>query len=501
MEFDNIEVLKGSQSTLYGSDAIAGVISMNTLGGVTQGIHHELDLEGGSRGTLLGRYGLKAANERARTAINVTGFKTDGISAAPGGAERDGFENYQVDGNFEARVNETISVFGSALFIDGDAKYDDYDSFSGIASDNLFNRNLTTQKAVRGGFNVDLLDGRLKNTFSAQLFEVDRAIRSVSQFGPFDADYVGNREKLDYQGSFEATSWLQLQYGADYEKESAGVTDNFGTDTKDAYSNTGFWGQASIQPVENLVLTAGLRHDENSAYGGYTTYRGTGSYLYAPTGTRLHTSFGTGFRAPSMYELYAPFDTGNESLQPETSKSFDIGIEQRFLDQRLLLDATYFYIAVEDQIQYLPFPGTFGKYQQAPGTTRSQGVELSASYDATAWLNLGGSYTYTDVENEDGVRGLRIPKHAISLSAVVQPIEKWTVSADVKVALDTVDAVGTGQVDLDDYVLVNAKVAYKYSENLELYARGTNLLDQNYQTAKGFDTPGISGFAGIKLRY
>lgn len=495
---DNIEVLKGSQSTMYGSEAIAGVISLNTLGGVTQGIRHELDLEGGSFGTVAGRYGLKAANERSKLALNVTGLTTDGFSAAPGGVEKDGFENGQADANFEARVNEALSVFGSALYIDGDAAYDDFASGVG-ATDNPNNFNLTKQKAVRAGFNVDLLDGRLKNTFSAQLFEVDRAIRSDHPvFGRFDADYLGNREKVDYQGSFEATDWLLLQYGAEHERQSAAVTDNYGTDSDDSFTNTAAWGQVVLEPVQNLSLTASVRQDEHSEFGGYTSYRLTGSYLYEPSGTRLHTSYGTGFRAPSMYELYDPF-SGSEILTPETSASFDVGVEQRFMSERLLVDVTYFNIAVEDQIQWRPIPGTFGGvYENIPGTSRSQGVEASFTYETTEWLNLGGSYTYTDSRTEAGDRNARIPEHAIVLSAVAEPAEKWSVSADVKFALDSVD---NGQVPLDDYILLNAKIAYKPNENMELYVRGANLLDQDYQTAKGYATPGIAGFAGVKLRY
>src|SRR5690606_20892472 len=130
--------------------------------------------------------------------------------------------------------------------------------------------------------------------------------------------------------------------------------------------------------------------------------------------------------------------------------------------------------------------------------TRSRGVEASLDFAVTDGLRLGGSYTYTDSKTEGGERMVQIPRHAIVLSAAWLPDEQWTVSGDVKFAVDTVD---TGDVELDDYALVNAKVAYRYNENVEVYVRGENLLDQQYQTVAGYGTPGLSVFTGIEARF
>ena len=490
---DSIEVLKGSQSTLYGSDAIAGVISVSTLGSIDPGVRHFLDTEAGSFGMARGRYGLQAASEASALALNVTGLRTDGISAADendGNTERDGFEDVLLDVNVEHRFSDAFSVFGSALYIDARAEYDD--DFP-VVQDNWFNHNLTEQLAGRTGFNLDLMDGRLKNTFSVQGFKIDRGIRSVSTFGPYDADFEGTRVKTDYQGSFEATERILFQYGLDHERQNARTSDDF-AETDDSFSITGVWAQSVVEPVDNLILTGGLRHDEHSEFGGHTTYRGTAAYLFDATATRLHSSFGTGFRAPSLYELYAPF-YGDSSLRPETSVSFDFGVGQEFLDGRLVTDLTYFMIDVDDLIE---FDTAASRYRQVPGTTRSRGVEASLDFAVTDGLRLGGSYTYTDSKTEGGERMVQIPRHAIVLSAAWLPDEQWTVSGDVKFAVDTVD---TGDVELDDYVLVNAKVAYRYNENVEVYVRGENLLDQQYQTVAGYGTPGLSVFTGIEARF
>ena len=490
----SIEVLRGSQSTLYGSDAIAGVISVDTMGDIEPGITHIVGAEGGSFGTVRGTYGLRAANDAGKMALNATGFHTDGISAAAAGTERDGYRNITGDFSGEYRFNEVFSVFASGLALDGRAEYDD--NFSTPPQDDPAYANLNKSRLVAGraGFNLDLLDGRLKNAFSVQGLKLDRALNSVSSFGPYNADYQGRRTKVDYQGSFDATDWLTLRYGADYERQNSRFSDDdpWSTPTNDSMHNTGIWAQGDLKPVENLFLSMGFRHDDHNRYGGETTYRVSGTYLFDQTGTRLHSSFGTGFRAPSLYELYAPFG-GNPTLTPETSTSFDIGVEQQFLGGALVADLTYFNLVIDDLIYYNP---ALWAYEQIDGRSRMSGVEASVSYDVNEQLTLGGSYTYTDAKDQFDERLPQVARHMVGLSAVYKPAEKWTISATGKIALDTSALDGS---DLDDYFLVNAKVAYKPDEDKELYLRVENLFDQDYQTVRGFNTPGIGIFAGFKM--
>ncbi len=512
-----IEVLKGSQSTLYGSDAIAGVISFSTLGEIEDGVTHLFHGEGGSFGSVRGSYGLRAANADSRLSLNLAGYRTDGISAAASGTERDGYENVSFDAAGEHRFSDVFSVFGSLLYIDANGEYDqDRDvDFSGVPTviepfDNPFNTNDSRLFGGRVGAKVDLMDGRLRNTVSIQGLRTDRAIRSRDLLygSRFDADYAGERVKVDYQGEFDATDWLLLLAGVDHERQSAATSsvfdDGFGgvfpSSGDFSAHNTGLWTEAILEPLPDLTFTLGLRHDRHSQFGDYTTYRTSGSYTLAATGTRLHSSLGTGFRAPSLYELYdASF--GNDGLQPETSVSFDIGVEQPWLDGRLVSDVTYFRTEIDDLIAF-----SGGSFNRVPGTSRLQGVEASATWEATPSLDLTAAYTYTEALDASGARLPRVPRHAIGLTALVTPAEKWTVSATARIAVDTIENIivatdySSGPVSLDDYVLVNAKVTYQATDSTEIYLRGENLLDQDYQTSRGFNAPPLSVFAGFRSK-
>lgn len=482
-----IEVLQGSQSTLYGSNAIAGVVDIGTLNNIPQGINHILHAEGGSFGTARGHYGFSAAKDGSEIAANFSGFHTEGISARAGGSERDGYNNLKIDLAAQHRFNEVFSVFGSMLYIDAKAEYDGTEPFPpyGPMPDDADSYERAKMGGGRIGFNLDLMDGRLKNSFSYQGFKTKRDDNS----GGMSTSFIGHRQKFDYQGSFEATDRFLLQYGIDHERQKANVDEPIGT-----IDLTGVWTQAVAEPVDNLVLTAGMRHDQHSTFGGHMTGRGTLSYLFEQTNTRFHSSYGTGFRAPSLYQLYAPWDRGNAELQPETSRSFDFGIEQFFLDETLKTDVTYFWTEITDLIDW---DYNTNSYNKLPGKTRSQGVEASFQYSATSWMGFGGSYTYTHSQLETGDRRPNIPRHMAILSATVKPSEKWTLSSDIKLIADTVDYSGK----LKDYALLNAKIAYQLNDNTEVYLRGENLLDQNYQTIRGYNTPGIAAYAGIKAKF
>lgn len=519
-----IEVLKGSQSILYGSDAVAGVINISTLPDPDQiGLTQRMLIEGGSNETARGAYALTNVTDRSRFSMNLGGLYSGGISAAlvngnplidsnSSSLEDDFYQN--VTGSFagEFQLSDNFSVFGSGFIVKSKG---DFDASGLPPTDNTLNTGRFDQHAGRVGFNLDLLDGRFRNTVAVQLAEIDREVASSSVFendagelerSDFEGRFQGRRSKLDYQGAFDISDRLMLQFGGDIEEQRAWITNNFGTNTDDRASIAGLWTQLVAEPADNLTLSAGVRHDEHSEFGGFTSYRGTAAYLFEQTGTKLRASIGTGFRAPSLYELnYVSFDPTIPlpDLDPEESLSWDIGIDQYFMGGNARASLTYFQLDTDNLIDYDFVNDT---YIQFPGTTRRNGIEAEIAYAVNGWLEVGGSYTYTHTEQEDGERRPRIPEHMFGLSASAEPWERWTISASAKIALDTIDLVSPSfgtfdRVPLDDYVLVNAKIGYKPTENTELYLRAENILDQEYQTVYGYGTPGFSVFAGFRAKF
>jgi vitamin B12 transporter len=494
-DLDRIEVLQGSQGALYGADAIAGVVNLSTLGTPEKGIHQRIYGEGGSRSTFLGGYSLNSGFDRGNFGVTIAGLTTNGFSTADSGTEKDGYKNLSgtIGGRFD--VNENLSLFANGLFIKSNTDFDD--GFGPppdylVADSDAHSK--YRQAAGRVGADFNLFDGRLSNTIALQYSDISRD--SVDGFGGLST-FDGTRTKIEYQGSFALTPTLTATFGADWERHHADTKGNFSGNVDKSESREGGWLQAIWTPIQPLTLTASVRQDEHSIYGGHTTWRATGSYNVFSTGTRFHSSVGTGYRAPSLYELYDP-TYGNADLHPETSLSFDFGVEQRFLEDKLVADVTFFMANINDYIGYDPV--TFQNIQ-TDGETRTRGVEMSLAYAPTSWLDFRGAYTYTKVTQPDGTRQVRVPRHAIGLSASVKPAEKWTVSATTRIALDTVDFEGVGKAPLDDYVLLDAKVSYKPTDATEIYLRGENLLNQKYEVSRGYGTPGLGVFAGFKATF
>ncbi|HMT14900.1 MAG TPA: TonB-dependent receptor plug domain-containing protein, partial [Aestuariivirga sp.] len=243
-----IEVLKGSQGTLYGSDAVAGVIGISTLGEPEDGLHAELGAEGGSHSTFRSHAKVTAAGNGGKMALGVSGLNTAGISAAEehaGNPERDGYKNFGLTFAGEQQMNDVLTLFGSALSISSTA---DYDDDGAPPRDNPFNETSGARQGARIGAKLNLLDGRVENIVSAQVFNTDRDIHSVSIFGPYDANFDGTRTKIDDQLTFTVNDSVKLLAGADHEWQSAAITDNYGTAFNARAHNGGLQAEAIVAP-------------------------------------------------------------------------------------------------------------------------------------------------------------------------------------------------------------------------------------------------------------
>ncbi len=500
-DVERIEILRGSQSALYGGTAIGGVIDITTKKAETGGVHHTATAEAGSYGTVAGSYGLSAATDRSEFNLSVSRFHADGFSAADGrngNSEKDGYDNTTVSANAAHRVDEVFRVFGAMRYTRTDVQNDRF-LFGVGAIDEAPGAPREHTESVsfggRVGADVDLLDGRFKNTFAVQRWQSDRDGFGASPHWW----YRGERTKLEYLGSFRATDTVGLSFGADHAIEKATSSSLEGD-----IADTGVFGQVSWEPLKGVTLTAALRNDHHSKFGDHPTHRLTAAWTPFE-GTKLRASWGTGFRAPSISELFTPV-YGNASLKPETSRSFDAGIDQTFWGGRASASVTVFSLDTTDLIGY--DSATFRSIQIA-GVTRRQGVELSGRVQALDRLGLDAGYTYTDAHKADATRLVRVPRHKVTAGATATPFEKTSVSVRGTFVSDMTDTDyaivlpdwSSPVRTLPAYFLLDATVKYALTENLEFSLRGKNLLDRKYETVWGYGTAGASVHAGVTAKF
>jgi len=302
------------------------------------------------------------------------------------------------------------------------------------------------------------------------------------------------RRKIEQQNEITPLDWYTGILGFEYEVEKAANKGNFDEDV----STKAIFLENQFKVVkDHLFFTAGGRYTDHSMFGNKTTFRLTSSYLvnFAPKlHTKFHTSFGTGFKAPSLNDLYFPF-WGNKDLKPEESKGFDIGVEQGFFDRKVLVDVTYFYNRFTDLI-------AAGPMWQAENVKRAQakGVEYNLSVSPIEEVSANIAYTFTDSEDKSTGKQLpRRPKHKGSILFDIKPIKNLSVVPSYTFAYKrTDDAKGT---PADNYGKVDISTTYDVTKNFQFFGRIENLFDREYEEVRSYTSPGRSFFAGVKASF
>lgn len=515
-DIERIEVLRGSQSALYGSEAVGGVINVITKGGAP-GVQLEAEAEGGSFGTYQFAGAVGGGTEQLTGRLSLYYHSTDGQNVAYRGGEEESYENFTVNGQFRFTPNEIFELEGFVRYFDAEVGSDDDLGFllaTPVRDSILFDAaNFTEEKEFSGRLKggVSLFDGAWRHSAAVEYYDARAdSISGPDSFFYFAADPVfendGERVKYQYQstGEFETGAFAHTVTGAvEYEEQT------FINDSNDSVETdqTSFVGEYRIGFAERVFLSGGVRRDLNDLFPDTTTYRIALSALYPETGTRFHTSYGTGVQNPSFFELFGFTTTfqGNPALTSQSSKSFDVGIEQTLFDGDLIFDVTYFKAKLEDEITTRGFGPTFQAVNE-DGQSNRQGVELFVDYAPFDHLSVSGSYTYTDAENADGSQEIRRPHHMASVNATLRFMEnRGVVDVGVNYNGDQKDEVflaGPSQfVTLDDYVLVNVATSYQIADNVELFGRVENLTDTEYEEVFGYRTNGIAGFGGLRIKF
>ena len=486
-DIDRIEVLSGPQSSLWGSDAIGGVIAFTTR--EVDGLRAEA--EAGSFSTLRGRLAVGTANETYAFGAWVSRFNTDGISAADeadGNTEADGFENTTLGAKGRYAFTGGLTIDGSARWSRSEADIDGFPAPTYALADTLDTTESTQWSGfARARFNALSLDHQV--SYSASDISRD----TVSSFpSRFEAD----RQVWRWQADGKALSdSLAFAFGAEREDTSgslsSGLSDELGT--------TSVFGVANWDATERLNLTGALRWDDTDDFGSETTGRISAAYGLGG-GFILSGAYGTGFKAPSISQAVCDFcysSTPFPVLRPETADSLEAAIGWASADGRLSGRATLYRLNVEDQITYVFNPSTFDSYYVNVAETRTDGIELEGRAKLGGGFDLNLAYAWTDAKDETtGARLLRVPEHSGSATL------GWT-GGRLSGAL-TIRAEGdqddSGGVR-DAFLTANLNGAFQLNDQVALTARIENLADEHYQQVLGYGEPGRSGYVGIRLRY
>lgn len=514
-----VEVLRGQQSALYGSDAIGGVINYITASGSdASGVRGKV--EGGSFGTIQASLRAAGVEDGFDYAVSGSYFNTDGVPDSRTGVRNLGSTNTVLAGKFSytlgdlklklvtrlsntaSDINEQDWTYGSKTYgyeVDGNGSYHNQAQYGLVSAE------------------YDLLEGHWKNALTLQ--GVNAARNDFGNSG-YAADVrsagdKGQREKFSYVSAFDFTTsdWVHTLTGAiDLEREYYRNTDPSGYAETGLHHNDtmGFVADYNVVYAGRLALGAAVRFDKNYNFKDDTTYHFQASYKF-DMGLRLHAAAGSGVKNPGMYELFAYSAgtfMGNPDLKPEQSQGWEAGFEQSLFASRALIGVTYFSSILQDEIATKYVYTITGYYSTPYNATKSspqRGIEANITVHLDENWSADIAYTYLHAR-QDGLQEVRRAPNIGSFNL------SWNSDGGDYGANLTVRYNGnqqdydytvspTGRANLKAFTLVNTDGFWKINDTFRLYGRVENLADEKYEEVYTFRAPGRAFYAGVKVGF
>jgi vitamin B12 transporter len=513
-----IEILRGAQSTLYGSDAIGGVIDIVTAD-PTQKSEGSVNLEGGSHGTGDGTANVGGVSDTLMWRAAGSYYGTSGIPCFDQylGGRRDCTSQIgNAAGQVRYDLTPDVQLDVRGYLNSSRTDFDGYDTPTGTFGDDS-EYGKTQQGLGYAGLTWWSPDRSLTNRLSVQYTGSetrDYDPNAPDNFGdPTTETFYGfgRNVREEYQGTWKFADTGQAVFGAQNEHSTINTVSPFSPFLGTGVVVDSGYVQGQYEVLKGLTLTAGGRYDHHSAYGGHGTGQFAAAWLMPDQNTVLRASFGQGFKAPALYQLYSNY--GNRALRPETANSWDAGIEHHALQNRLVASATYFQRTSRDLIDFFdcftpsPLCATepFGYYANIARST-AHGVELDGSFKATAQLSITANYTWTDTEDRSpgaSTYGNELPRRpADTANASISYLWPLRLSTDLALRYSAPsfdDA--ANQIRLGGYVLLDFRTSMPISDHLQIYARVENLTDRHYEVAYQYGTLGRSAYIGARTSF
>ncbi len=489
-----VEILRGPNSIIWGSQAIGGVVNVQSIVPTTA-FEGRIGTEYGGFDTKRLNANVAGSSGILEGSVGGSFVQSDGISALAGGTERDGYENATGNARLKVNISDSFNLDFRSYYNRATVEYD---SAFGVGANGLpVSRNRQFVGYV--GANFDLFDGRLQNRIAYTRTDIKRVGTDPVVFSFNNFNVRGAIDRAEYHAAFDLNDSLTFVAGAEYERSFASTSfEGAAPDVARNDVGSGF-GQVILRPVTGLTLTAGVRHDAYSDYGGQTTFGGNAAFTPNDGQTTFRATYGEGFRAPTLTEGQPPY--GNPDLKPETARNFDLGVEHQFLEGKAQVFATYFNRRSNDLIAFSSISFQSENIDKVTAT----GLEAGLNLNPTSKLDIRASYTLVDAINRIaganfGNRQALRPQHSASLTADWQTPLGLSLGSSLLLIGDSFDN-AANTVRLDGYALVGVRASVPVSDRLELYGRVDNLLDAQYTVVAGYNSFGRNATIGVRAKF
>ena len=521
-QVSRVEILKGNQSSVYGSGAIGGTINITTKKGEA-GFQKNVQYNTASHGTHDLSVALSGADENDNFYIGLERFQTDGLSAMTHNDEKDRYRNNSLVANYGRQLSDKIEFESNLRIAETYLQYDAEDNNPADKS------HAEEVDAVESSSNVALIykpNEKFTNKFTAAKTYIKRSYGpgDGASFNTVKDNYYGDRYALMYSGNYNFNLDNSVVFGLEREDDQMNFNENLtGDNIKAAYVTSSYFDFQS-RITQNIYATFGARFDDHSTVGNEDSHRITLTRFHDET-TKFKSSYGTGYRFFSLYEMYYVYAANAKSLgfvKAENSRSFDFGIEKSFLNSALNIEASYFNLRYHDVLEGWKIGNTSGlnyTTQNMPGKVRSHGLEFISQWKKNDLLNFDFNYTYTSTydgaEQDDPNRNsnynnsqmVRVPRNIFNLTTNIKIPRYDDLDLTLKTKWsDVARDYGNGNRTfaderLDDYFVNDLSIKYNLVNTYNIFFDINNIMNEKYETARDYSQMDRSFNFGIRRAY